>query len=24
VACDGNRADPPTYPSIAAYLDSRR
>ena len=24
VACDGNRADPPTYPSIVAYLDSRR
>lgn len=24
VVCDGNRAEPPTYPSIAAYLDSRR
>lgn len=24
VACDGNRAEPPTYPSIAAFLDSRR
>lgn len=24
VACDGNRSDPPTYPSIAAFLDSRR
>lgn len=23
IACDGNRAEPPTYPSIAAYLDSR-
>lgn len=24
IACDGNRAEPPTYPSIAFYLDSRR
>lgn len=23
IACDGNRAEPPTYPTIAAYLDSR-
>lgn len=23
IACDGNRAEPPTYPSIAFYLDSR-
>lgn len=23
VACDGNRAEPPTWPSMAAYLDSR-
>ena len=24
IACDGNRAEPPTYPSIAFYLDGRR
>ncbi len=24
VACDGNRADPPTWPSMAAYLASLR
>lgn len=23
IACDGNRAEPPTYPSIAYYLDNR-
>lgn len=23
IACDGNRAEPPTYPSIAFYLDGR-